>query len=176
LGFGVAASVITWFIYPMMERWIARAPEHIVNIAFVVIAIFGGILWSLYLVDPPASLTGEAEKIEGAVEQQEITDERSTALVGVITSTIALDEMQKQVSGDASLTEEQRQQALAKIGEAKAALAEVTGVLTADAAPAATAPATAPATAAPEAAAPETAAPEQAAPEQAAPEQLPAAA
>ena len=178
LGFGVAASVITWFIYPMMERWIARAPEHIVNIAFVVIAIFGGILWSLYIIDPPAPLTNEVEKVGDVVEQQEITDERSTAMVGVLTSTIALDEMQKQVSNDTSLTEGQRQQALAKIDEAKAALAEVTGVLTADAAPAttspattapATAPATVPATAAPEAA------PEQAAPE-AAPEQLPAAA
>ncbi len=59
VAFGVAASVIAWFVYPLMERWIARLRPEIVNIAFVVIAVFGGILWSLYIIDPPESLTEE---------------------------------------------------------------------------------------------------------------------
>ena len=184
VGFGVAASVITWFIYPMMERWIARAPEHIVNVAFVVIAVFGGILWSLYLFDPPAPGGGVAGAIGDAAQEQKMTEERSSALAGAITSAIALDEIQKQVDNDPSLTAEQRQRANAKIDEARMALLDAADILTEEGAPATSAPATAaPTTAAPEAPAPE-AAPEEAAPEaapeasaqDAAPEQLSAAA
>lgn len=53
LAFGVAASLIAWFVYPMMERWLARVPDYAMNIVFVVIAVIGGILWSLYIIDPP---------------------------------------------------------------------------------------------------------------------------
>ena len=53
MAFGVAASLIAWFVYPMMERGIARVPRDIMNIVFVVIAVFGAIVWSLYLINPP---------------------------------------------------------------------------------------------------------------------------
>ena len=53
MAFGVVAAVITWWVYPMLERLIARVPRDIMNIAFVVIAVFGAIVWSLYLVDLP---------------------------------------------------------------------------------------------------------------------------
>lgn len=56
LAFGVAASLITWFVYPLMERWIARVPNDIMNIVFVVVVIFGAIIWSLYLITPPDDL------------------------------------------------------------------------------------------------------------------------
>ena len=52
-AFGVVAAIITWWVYPMLERWIARVPRDIMNIAFVVIAVFGAIVWSLYLINPP---------------------------------------------------------------------------------------------------------------------------
>ena len=52
-AFGVVAAIITWWVYPLMERWIARVPPDIMNIVFVVIAVFGAIVWSLYLVNPP---------------------------------------------------------------------------------------------------------------------------
>ena len=53
MAFGVVAGIITWWVYPLMERWIARVPRDIMNIAFVVIAVFGAIVWSLYLINPP---------------------------------------------------------------------------------------------------------------------------
>ena len=53
LAFGVVASIITWWVYPMLERMIARVPRDIMNIVFVVIAVFGAIIWSLYLINPP---------------------------------------------------------------------------------------------------------------------------
>ena len=52
-AFGVVAAIITWWVYPLMERWIARVPRDIMNIVFVVIAVFGAIIWSLYLINPP---------------------------------------------------------------------------------------------------------------------------
>ncbi len=53
MAFGVVASIITWWVYPLMERWIARVPRDIMNIVFVVVAVFGAIIWSLYLINPP---------------------------------------------------------------------------------------------------------------------------
>jgi len=53
MAFGVVAAIITWWVYPLMERMIARVPQDIMNIAFVVIAVFGAIIWSLYLINPP---------------------------------------------------------------------------------------------------------------------------
>ena len=50
MAFGVVASIITWWVYPLMERWIARVPRDIMNIVFVVIALFGAIVWSLYII------------------------------------------------------------------------------------------------------------------------------
>ena len=52
-AFGAVAAIITWFVYPMLERMIARVPRDIMNIVFVVIAVFGAIIWSLYLINPP---------------------------------------------------------------------------------------------------------------------------
>ncbi len=52
-AFGVVAAVVTWWVYPLLERLIARVPRDIMNGAFVVIAVFGAIIWSLYLINPP---------------------------------------------------------------------------------------------------------------------------
>ena len=53
MAFGVVAAIITWWVYPLMERMIARVPQDVMNIVFVVIAVFGAIIWSLYLINPP---------------------------------------------------------------------------------------------------------------------------
>lgn len=53
MAFGVVAAIITWWVYPLMERWLARVPRDVMNIVFVVVAVFGAIIWSLYLINPP---------------------------------------------------------------------------------------------------------------------------
>ena len=53
MAFGVVASIITWWVYPMLERFIARIPRDIMNIVFVVVAIFGATIWALYIINPP---------------------------------------------------------------------------------------------------------------------------
>lgn len=68
MAFGVAASLITWFLYPALERRLARVPCDIMNIAFVAIAIFGGIIWSLYIVEPPASISSEEQDVVLSVD------------------------------------------------------------------------------------------------------------
>ncbi len=76
LAFGVAASIIAWVVYPLMERWIARIPQDTMNIVFVVVAVIGGILWSLYIIDPPDSLETPEDTV--AVEVQTDSGENAT--------------------------------------------------------------------------------------------------
>ena len=72
-AFGVMASIITWFVYPMLERWIARVPRDIMNIAAIVIFVFGAIVWSLYLINPPGvdEHNKHPEQAEQILQQQE---------------------------------------------------------------------------------------------------------
>ena len=56
LGFGVASSIITWFVYPLLERGISRVPTAVMNIVFIVVVLYGAIVYSLYLIDPPENL------------------------------------------------------------------------------------------------------------------------
>ena len=56
IGFGIAASVIAWWLYPMMERLIARVRPATMNIVCIVVAVAGGILFSLYAISPPAGI------------------------------------------------------------------------------------------------------------------------
>lgn len=81
MAFGVVAGIITWWVYPMLERWIARVPRDVMNIVAVVIFVFGAIVWSLYLIEPPSqSETSSSEsKTEAEISQKEL-DERSVAL------------------------------------------------------------------------------------------------
>ena len=71
LAFGAAASVITWFVYPQLERSIARIPFDVMNIISVAIFGIGGILWSLYLIDPPDSHSIVAEGEQLAIMERE---------------------------------------------------------------------------------------------------------
>ena len=70
LAFGAASSIIAWWVYPLIQLWVSRVPDAIMNIAFVVIAAFGGILWSLYLFDPPEAIEYIPEETLPAAEQQ----------------------------------------------------------------------------------------------------------
>ena len=78
LAFGVAASIIAWIVYPLLERWIAKIPRDTMNIAFVVIAVIGGILWSLYIIDPPESAQAPAETASEQTVAGDSSDEGST--------------------------------------------------------------------------------------------------
>ena len=52
IGFGLACTLITWVVYPALERAIARIPNDIMNVIFVGAFSFNMILQVLYLVEP----------------------------------------------------------------------------------------------------------------------------
>ena len=114
VAFGVAASIIAWFVYPLMERWIARLRPEIVNIAFVVIAVFGGILWSLYIIDPPKGMSEAETAREELTELESATpDDRASIELFFTLQGGAAKGMRKTVSGAGYLTDEEK----AKIDE-----------------------------------------------------------
>lgn len=85
LLFGVAASVISWWVYPMCERFIARVRPATMNIVCVIVAIIGAILFSLYAIAPPEGVDlGQIEKQEQSEAQKEADalDLSMTLLVG----------------------------------------------------------------------------------------------
>ncbi len=53
LAFGAAASIIAWFVYPLLEYAISRVPRDVMNIIAVAIIAGYSILQSLYLISPP---------------------------------------------------------------------------------------------------------------------------
>lgn len=112
LAFGVAASLIAWFVYPALERWLARVPNDIMNIAFVVIAVIGGILWSLYIVDPPQS--------EIVDETEEVAAEATAKETGLLTDQIVtigdeVDSLQLLLDTSTNLSDEDRAEVQEKL-------------------------------------------------------------
>ena len=115
MAFGVVAAIITWWVYPMLERMIARVPRDIMNIVAVVIFVFGGIVWSLYLINPPgvddANLPQNKENTQAV---QKKYDERMVAarLADVEES---IRDMEKPVDASKELDKEKLKKDIANI-------------------------------------------------------------
>ena len=125
MAFGVAASIIAWFVYPMLERWIARIPRDIMNIVFVVVLVFGGIIWSLYIIEPSAE-----EQAPVAGQSASETPKYSDEAYHLAELASQIDSLESTV---ASLPDEQRAQAQEQIAQMRDVLAksmEVEGVET----------------------------------------------
>ena len=105
-AFGVVAAIITWWVYPMLERWIARVPRDIMNIAFVVIAVFGAIIWSLYLINPPG--VDEANLPENEENPVLVQKEYDTRLVATKLAAVdeAIDELERAIDASEELDKE----------------------------------------------------------------------
>ena len=109
-AFGVAASIIAWVVYPMIERWLARVPEDTMNIAFVVIAVIGGILWSLYIIDPP-----ENHRLEEAAARAE--DDSIDYSLPIVINEVTIETMRDLVDDSESLTPEEQEKARQQLDE-----------------------------------------------------------
>ena len=105
IGFGVAASVISWFVYPALERLIARVRPATMNIVCIVVAIAGGILFSLYAISPPAG-------IDLAIREHTVEDTQAIEHAGleVVATTLSSNVGSAQEALDAatSLSDEER--------------------------------------------------------------------
>ena len=134
MAFGVVAAIITWFVYPMLERWIARVPRDIMNIVAVVIFVFGAIVWSLYLINPPG-VDEQNKDPEHAVEilTKQAQEQQASArddLVGEIGAMVKLnEEMHDAVNKSNVFAEGDKARLLAEID----AITELTKALKSDA-------------------------------------------
>lgn len=119
LAFGVAASLIAWFVYPLLERWIARVRYDVMNIAFVVVLVFGGIIWSLYIITPPADVDlGGTETTPEEMRDLEIS---SLTADGLIAQT-GVEGMTEDLALSEQLTDEERELIQQTIDEINASL------------------------------------------------------
>lgn len=112
LAFGVAASLIAWVVYPLLERLIARVPRDTMNIVFVVIAVIGGILWSLYIIDPPENHAYVAPTKE-QLEQQD----RAKLGEPIASTKVDVEHLKETLESSKNLSEEERQKLLKQIEE-----------------------------------------------------------
>ena len=124
LAFGVVASIITWWVYPLMERLIARVPRDYMNIAFIVIAAFGAIIWSLYIINPPG--VDEANKhpeMAAEIRAQEAAEKEAREAaeqIDVLSSTVGLEQtmngsLRDSVNDASVLTDEEKAKILAEL-------------------------------------------------------------
>ena len=113
MAFGVAASLIAWFVYPMMERWLARVPDDTMNIVFVVIAVIGGILWSLYIVDPPQN----HQTTQEAIKAETMSIERDNLSVGASSVEVEVRRLERDLQKSTSLSQEDRDKIQKEIDE-----------------------------------------------------------
>ena len=133
LAFGAAASIITWFVYPALERWIARIPRDAMNIVFVVVMIFGGILWSLYIINPPEqlervseTLSYNAASVKGGVERGTGDTEATLAILDGMTKVL-----QDNVTGATYLDASQQAAMQAQVDSINESIAEMRSILNA---------------------------------------------
>ena len=120
MAFGVAASLITWFVYPLLERWIARVPRDIMNIVFVVVVAFGALVWSLYLINPP----GVDVKITDEQKAEMVANAETLAIIDDIKDiSDDIDSLQEQL--DKATTMENKAALQAKIDELRSTLKDM---------------------------------------------------
>ena len=122
MAFGVVASIITWWVYPALERMIARIPRDIMNVVFVVVAVFGAIIWSLYLINPPgvddANLPENKEN--PALVQKQYEERMAAAKLADINED--LDDLDQIIDASTELDKEKLKADAAKVREQVKAL------------------------------------------------------
>ena len=141
LAFGVVASIITWWVYPLMERWIARVPHDYMNIAFVVIAAFGALIWSLYIINPPgvdeanknpsqAAQIREQEAAEAAAK--EAAEQQNAIDAALELEKIMNESLRDNIESATILSAEEKAQALAKVDEIAEGVDAISAIVSAE--------------------------------------------
>ena len=113
LLFGVAASVIAWWVYPMLERSIARVRPATMNIVFVVVVIAGGILFSLYAIAPPQGIDLGQASMESAV--MDANREKSALRVNSTGVVLDLEDLHDEIDKSIYVTNEDRKDLLERV-------------------------------------------------------------
>lgn len=107
VAFGVAASLIAWYVYPALERFIARVRPAFMNIVFVIVIVAGGILFSLYAISPPDGIDLGEGNTTTEIDEAKAEAEGLAALNDVAETTV--DAYLEKLGSAEHLTDEQRQ-------------------------------------------------------------------
>ena len=51
LAFGAVSTLMTWIIYPGLEKLMGRLPNNVANVVFIVVVVFFAIVFSLYCIN-----------------------------------------------------------------------------------------------------------------------------
>ena len=51
LAFGAVATLMTWIVYPGLEKLMGKLPDNVANVAFIVVVVFFAIVFSLYCIN-----------------------------------------------------------------------------------------------------------------------------
>ncbi|MEF9876953.1 MAG: hypothetical protein RR772_08600, partial [Gordonibacter sp.] len=78
VAFGCVATLMTWIVYPGLEKFLGRFSKDTMNVVFIAVAIGFCVLFFLYCVNvllpgvndtpgslEPASASGQAQTLEG---------------------------------------------------------------------------------------------------------------
>lgn len=137
MAFGVVAAIITWWVYPLLERLIARVPRDVMNIAAVVIFVFGAIVWSLYLINPPG-VDEQNKHPEQAAEiaQQQEAAQRAAARsnIGSVAGAVSMsnDALRDAVGQSGALGDDEKARILAEIDDISESVKAIEDELAAD--------------------------------------------
>ena len=123
LLFGVASSIIAWWVYPLLERMIARVRPSVMNIICIVVTIVGGLLFSLYIIAPPQGVDmGEASSAE---YKREAEAERVTLVLDAGNVSDSIETLERVVKDSTHLPKEDRNEVLERIMEVKPVISSV---------------------------------------------------
>ncbi len=135
MAFGVVASIITWWVYPLLERRIARVPRDIMNIVFVVVALFGAIIWSLYIINPPGvDEQNKHPELAAQMAQQKAEEEARAERNAVVAPLDLISGLTKgardNMDATSALTDSEKARAREKLDKIDAEVAELIDELT----------------------------------------------
>lgn len=128
LCFGVASSAICWWLYPMMERSIARVKPATMNIVCVIVAGIGAILFALYAINPKLGID-LGENSEQSAQTQEAMEIVSLTADYVYLTKYA-DDLQDTLDNSQHLSDEEKAQLQEQLDELKADIEGLDNLIT----------------------------------------------
>ena len=69
LAFGAVATLMTWIIYPGLEKLMGKLPNNVANVVFIVVIVFFAIVFSLYCINvvvPDFLVVADADGVDMA--------------------------------------------------------------------------------------------------------------
>lgn len=137
IAFGAAASIINWWVYPLLEKLLARVPNDIMNIAFAFILMFNTIIWSLYIIVPPwisneNKTPQELAQLAQEQDLQAIQDERSKLSTYAVLLGSSSESLAEGVRENKGISDSEREMILAEIDGINGRISAIENVLNSD--------------------------------------------